>query len=182
MVLVNFGRKNLFWSNLVPAGFEPGTFGVTATDVTVLTNGLRLQVCVLFLQVKWSLRDSNLGPSGIEPRTFGVTATNVTVSNNGPRSQVKPGHSGPLFFSIQHFFSPTDKKKFSTFFSLPIGPRGFFPASAVFRCCIPGNSGHSGHVRFWQGKFSNRQFFFNRQVFFQPTFCFSNRQKAFFSK
>ena len=104
MVLVNFGRKNLFWSNLVPAGFEPGTFGVTATNVTVLTNGPRLQVCVLFLQVKyWSLRDSNLGPSGIEPGTFGVTATNVTVSTNGPRSQVKSGHSGPLAF----FFQPT---------------------------------------------------------------------------
>ena len=103
VVLVNFGRKNLFWSNLVPAGFEPGTFGVTATNVTVLTNGPRLQVCVLFLQVNWSLRDSNLGPSGIETGTFGVTATNVTVSNNGPRSQVKPGHSGPLAF----FFQPT---------------------------------------------------------------------------
>ena len=99
VVLVNFGRKNLFWSNLVPAGFEPGTFGVTATNVIVLTNGPRLHVCVLFLQVKyWSLRDSNLGPLGI-----GVTATNVTVSNNGPRSQVKPGYSGPLAF----FFQPT---------------------------------------------------------------------------
>ena len=108
MVLVNFGSKHLLWSNLVPAGFEP-------TNVTVLTNGPRLQVSVLFLQMKyWSLRDSNLGPPGIEPGTFGVTATNVTVSNNGPRSQVKPGHSGPLafFFSNQHFFSPTDKKKF----------------------------------------------------------------------
>ena len=102
MVLVNFGRKNLFWSNLVPAGFEPGTFGVTGTNVTVLTNGPSLQVCVLFLEVKyWSLRDSNLGPSGIKPGT--LTATNVTVSNNGPRSQVKPGHSGPLGF----FFQPT---------------------------------------------------------------------------
>ena len=104
VVLVNFGRKNLFWSNLVPTGFQPGTFGVTTTNVTVLTNGPRLQVCVLFLQVKyWSLRDSNLGPSGIEPGTFGVTATNVTVSNDGPRSQVQPGHSGPLAF-----FFPTD--------------------------------------------------------------------------
>ena len=104
MVLVNFGRKSLFWSNLVPAGFKPGTYGVTATNVTVLTNGPRLQVCVLFLQVKYgSLRDSNLGPSGIEPGTFGVTATNVTVSNKGPRSQVKSGHSGPL----ASFFQPT---------------------------------------------------------------------------
>ena len=87
---------------------------MTATNVTVLTNGPMLQVSVLFLQMKyWSLRDSNLGPSGIEPGTFGVTATNVTVSNNGPRSQVKPRHSGQLafFFANRHFFSPTDKKK-----------------------------------------------------------------------
>ena len=120
MVLVNFGRKNLFWSNLVPAGFEPGTFGVTATNVTVLTNGPRLQVCVLFLQVKyWSLRDSNLGPSGIEPGTFGVTATNVTVSNNGPRSQVKPGHYGPLafLFSTDIFFHQLTKRNSQLFFS-----------------------------------------------------------------
>ena len=82
MVLVKFGRKNLIWSNLVPAGLEPGTLGVTAMNVTVLTNGPRLQLCVLFLQVKyWSLRDSNLGLPGIEPRTYGMTATNVTVSN-----------------------------------------------------------------------------------------------------
>ena len=89
VVLVHLGGKNLFWSNLVPAGFEPGTFGVTARNVTVLTNGLRLQVCALFLQAKyWSLRDPNLGPSGIEPGTFGVTVTNVTVLTNGPRLQV----------------------------------------------------------------------------------------------
>ena len=86
MVLVNFGRKNLFCSNLVPAGFEPGTFGVTATNVTVLTNGPRLQVCIIS-------SSEILVPAGFEPGTFGVTATNVTVSNNGPRSQVKPGHS-----------------------------------------------------------------------------------------
>ena len=100
-------------------GFGPGTFGVTATNVTVLTNGPRLQVCVLFLQVKyWSLRDSNLGPSGIEPGTFGETATNVTVSINGPRSQVKPGHSGPLAFilPIDVFFNQLTKKNLNFFF------------------------------------------------------------------
>ena len=118
MVLVKFGRKNLFWSNLVPAGFAPGTFGVTATNVTVLTNGPTLQVCVLFLQVNWSLRDLNPGPSGIEPGTFGVTAMNVTVSNNGPRSQVQPGHSGPLafFFQPKFFFHQLTKKKSQLFF------------------------------------------------------------------
>ena len=125
MVPGQCGGKNLFWSNLVPVGFEP--------------------------------------------RTFGVTPKNVTVSTNGPRLQVKPGRPGPLpfLFSNRHFFSPTDKKKSLTFFSKcqafflpppPIGPRACFPASAVFRSCITGNSGHSGHVRFWQGKFSNRLF------------------------
>ena len=157
MVLVKFGRKNLFRSNLVPAGFEPGTFGVTATtNVTVSTNGPRLQVCVLFLQVKyWSLRDSNLGPSGIEPGTFGVTATNVTVSNNGPRSQVKPGHSGPLAFFFQptfflnNFFSlageilqltfpfSTDKFVFQPTFCFSNGQKTFFFQMTIFLLFSP---------------------------------------------
>ena len=107
-----------------------------------------------------------------------MTATNITVSTNGPRSQVKPGHPGPLafFFPTDIFFHQLTKKK-SFFFSLG----RFSPASAVFRSCITGNSGHSGHVRFWQGKFSNRHFFSSTdKFFFQPTFCFSNRQKTVF--
>ena len=114
-----------------------------------------------------------LVPAGFEPGTFGVTATNVTVSTNGPRSQVKPGHPGPLaFFSHQHFLLLTDKKKIPNFPPPPIGPRGFFPASAVFQSCITGNSGHSGRVCFWQGKFPNRHFVFQPTRFFPTNILF----------
>ena len=96
------------------------------------------KVVFYFLNFKhWSLRDSNSGPSG-------VTVSNVTVSTDGPRSQVKPAHPRPLaFFSNRHFnmFSQPTKKKFRTykFFMLqrthlfPLGPKGLFSASAVFR-------------------------------------------------
>ena len=107
-----------------------------------------------------------------------MTATNATVSTNGPRSQVKPGHPQPTFFS------PTDKKIIPNgqlFFPVPIGPRGLFPASAVFWSCVPGNV-RTFPLPFWQGKFSNRQpptdiVFPTDNLFFPNRHFFSNRQK-----
>ena len=93
-----------------------------------------------------------------------------------------------FFFSNQHFVFPTNKKlffskwriRFPFFFPLKALGR-FFPASAVFRSCIKGNSGHSGHVRFWQGKFSKRYFFFNQQLFVSNQhFVFPTDQKKWF--
>ena len=108
-----------------------------------------------------------LVPAGIKHRTFGVTATNLTVSNDGPRLQGNPGHPGPLafFFPTDIFFHQLTKKN-RKFFPPTIGPRGFFPASAVFRSCIPGN------VRTFPGmagEIFQPNFFSNRQFFFQPT-------------
>ena len=136
VVLVKFGRKNLFWSNVV--------------------------------------RDSNPGPMAWQRR---MLPFRITVRGRKLSPVILDRW---LFFFQPTFFSPTDKKKVLKFLFLPKGPRGFFPASAGFRCCIAGSSGHSGHVRFWQGKFSNRHFFLTDKLFFQPTFYLSNRQKTFF--
>ena len=87
----------------------------------------------------------------------------------------------PLFFSTDTFSpQPTKTKKIPTdnlFFS-PLGPRGLFSASAVFRSCIPGNvrtsPGMAGEI--FQPTFfpqptknnSNRQMFLFQQTFFSP--------------
>ena len=97
-------------------------------------------------------------------------------------------------FSNQHFFPnrqktiPTDKCfLFQQTFFFPLGPGGFFSASAVFRSCIPGNvwtfPGMGGQV--FQPTFfsptNKKKFPPDKYFLFQRTFFFPLGPRGVFS-
>ena len=86
-----------------------------------------------------------------------------------------------LFFHRKiNFFFPDDD--FFFLFCPPIGPRAFFPPPLLFfGLALQGIPDISDMSVFGRGNSPTIFFFFNRQFFFQPTFCFSSQQTKSFS-
>ena len=131
---------------------------MTATNVTVSTNGPRSQV-----------KPGHPGPLAFFfPNRHFFQLTIFFPTNN-----MFPQPTKNLFFQMTNFCSSPP---------LSIGARGFTPASAVFRSCFPGNLIIPEISRISQGKISIRHCFFNRQFFSNNYYVTTTDKKPFFPK